>query len=72
MAASITLRCREGATGSSPFLSLPKKKVARHWNTMKAILNRLRWLEKAAVPDEREHAVAEAILEAKRRSLGAD
>jgi hypothetical protein len=35
-------------------------------------LNRLRRLEEAAVTDKRAHAAAEAILEARRRRLGAD
>jgi hypothetical protein len=39
---------------------------------MKAIVNRLRRLENAAAPAEQERAVAEAILEARRRRLGAD
>jgi hypothetical protein len=39
---------------------------------MRAIFNRLRRLEQAAVPDERAHAAAEAILEARRHRLGAD
>jgi len=37
---------------------------------MRAIFNRLRRLEQAAVPDERAHAAAEAILEARRHSPG--
>jgi|ERR1700733_2728662 hypothetical protein len=39
---------------------------------MKAIVHRLRRLENAAAPAERERAAAEAILEARRRRLGAD
>jgi hypothetical protein len=39
---------------------------------MKAIVNRLRRLENAAAPAERERAAAEAILEARRQRLGAD
>jgi hypothetical protein len=39
---------------------------------MRTIVNRLRRLEKAAAPAEREQAAAEAIMEARRRRLGAD
>jgi hypothetical protein len=39
---------------------------------MKAIFNRLRRLENAVAPAERERAAAEAILEARRRRLEAD
>jgi hypothetical protein len=39
---------------------------------MKAIINRLRRLETATAPHERERAAAEAIIEARRRRLGAD
>jgi hypothetical protein len=39
---------------------------------MRAIVNRLRRLEHAASPDEREHAMVEAILTARRNRLGAD
>ena len=39
---------------------------------MKTIFNRLRRLENAAAPAERERAVVEAILENSRRRLGAD
>jgi hypothetical protein len=39
---------------------------------MRAIINRLRRLESAAAPVERERAAVEAILEARRRRLGAD
>jgi len=38
---------------------------------MKAIINRLRRLENATAPAERGRAAAEAILEARRRRLGA-
>jgi len=39
---------------------------------MKAILNRIRQLEKAAVPAQRDKAMVEAILENVRRLRGAD
>ena len=39
---------------------------------MKAIFDRLRRLENAAAPAEREHTAAEAILENRRRRLGAN
>ena len=39
---------------------------------MRAIVNRLRRLENASAPAERERAAVEAILEARRRRLGAD
>jgi len=39
---------------------------------MKAILNRLRRLENANAPADRELAAVEAILEARRRRLGPD
>ena len=39
---------------------------------MKAFINRLRKLEDAAVPQVREQAQVEAILEARRRRLGAN
>ena len=39
---------------------------------MRAIINRLRRPENAAVPAERERSAAEAILEARRRRLGPD
>ena len=39
---------------------------------MKAFINRLRKLENAAVPQARERAQVEAILEVRRRRLGAD
>jgi len=39
---------------------------------MKAIINRLRRLENANAPAERERAAVEAILEARRRRLGPD
>jgi hypothetical protein len=39
---------------------------------MKAIFHRLRRLENAAAPAERERTAVEAILEARRRRLGAD
>ena len=39
---------------------------------MRAMLNRIRRLEKVAAPAERERAAVEAILEARRRRLGAD
>jgi len=42
---------------------------------MRAIIQRLRRLEKAAAPDKWElinHAIAERIMEARRRRLGAD
>ncbi len=38
---------------------------------MRAIINRLRRLENATVPVERERAAVEAILAARRRRLGA-
>jgi hypothetical protein len=39
---------------------------------MKAILKRLRRLETVAIPDEKERAAVEAILEARRLRLGSD
>ena len=39
---------------------------------MKTIINRLRRLETAVAPREEERAAAEAILENRRRRLGAD
>ena len=39
---------------------------------MKAIINRLRRLENATAPAERERAAADAIIAARRRRLGAD
>ena len=39
---------------------------------MKAVINRLRSLENASVPRPREQAQVEAILEARRRRLGAN
>ena len=39
---------------------------------MRTVINRLRRLENAAAPAERERAAAEAILDARRRRLGAD
>ena len=39
---------------------------------MKAILKRLRRLETVTIPDEKERAAVEAILEARRQRLGAD
>jgi hypothetical protein len=39
---------------------------------MKTMLNRVRRLEEVAAPAERERAAVEAILEARRRRLGAD
>ncbi len=39
---------------------------------MRAIINRLRRLEHAAVPDARANAAVKAILEARRRRLGGD
>ena len=39
---------------------------------MKAIVSRLRRLENAAAPAERERAAVEAILTARRRRIGAD
>ena len=38
---------------------------------MRAIINRLRRLENATAPGEREQAMVEAILAARRRRLGA-
>ena len=38
---------------------------------MRAIFNRLHRLENASVPVERKRAAAEAIIEARRRRLGA-
>ena len=38
---------------------------------MRAIVNRLRRLEKAAIPLERERSIVEAILESSRRRLEA-
>ncbi len=39
---------------------------------MKAILKRLCRLETVAIPDEKERAAVEAILEARRQRLGAN
>ena len=39
---------------------------------MRAIMNRLRRLENATAPVERERAAVEAILAARRRRLGAE
>ena len=39
---------------------------------MRTMLNRIRRLEEVAAPAEREHAAVEAILDARRRRLGAD
>jgi hypothetical protein len=39
---------------------------------MKAIINRLRRLENATAPAERERAAADAIIAGRRRRLGAD
>jgi hypothetical protein len=39
---------------------------------MKAIINRVRRLENAAAPAERECKIAQAIRDARRRRLGAD
>ncbi len=39
---------------------------------MRAIISRIRRLENAAAPAERERAAVEAILAARRRRLGAD
>ena len=39
---------------------------------MRDIIRRLRRLEEVVVPYERERAIAEAILEVRRRRLGAD
>jgi hypothetical protein len=39
---------------------------------MRTIISRLRRLETAAIPAERERASVEAILEARRRRLGPD
>ena len=39
---------------------------------MRAMLNRIRRLENASAPAEAERAAVEAILQARRRRLGAD